>query len=236
MRTTAKILLMLALLLPSTVLAGAPLEGAWSSTDLGGPVTLGRYTEGWEVGGAPMQAGTTFNAASWDGVTLGGLWSYSCAVEGDDAVLIDDSVDAMGFGSRTWKKTFNGGTIWLSGSGPWGNGDPSYTGSIISYVEYETLTYVAFTVIGARTNVQAMATIDGYGTTCLGFSVGNGAKISDTASGPPPANYPALLTPSCSPTAPNGAFWDFAQLVLYIGGCEVGTEESSWSTVKSQYR
>lgn len=236
MNTTAKVLTALLLLCPVLALAGAPLEGSWSSTDLGGPVPLGRYTEGWANGGGAMVAGTVFNAASWDGATLGGMWAYSCAVEGANAVLIDDSVNGAGFGNRTYKKVFNGGTIFLSGAGPWGNGDASYTGSILEYVEYETLTYVAFNVIAARTNVQATATIDGYDTSCLGFSVGNGAKISDTASAPIPASYPALLTTSCSPTAPNGAFWNFSQMTLYIANCSVGTEEHSWGAVKALFR
>ena len=236
MRTMAKVLTALMILCPVLALAGAPLEGSWSTTDLGGPVPLGRYTEGWGAGGGALLAGTVFNAASWDGVTLGGMWSYTCAVEGANAVLIDDSVNIAGFGTKTWKKTFTGGTIWLSGTGPWGNGDPAYTGSIISYVEFETITYAAFNVIASRTNVQASATIDGYASQCLGFTVGNGAKISDTAGGPAPANYPALLTTSCSPTAPNGAFWDFSQLTLYIAQCSVGTEDQSWSSLKALFR
>ena len=236
MRTFAKILSVLLVITPVLAMAGAPLEGAWSTTDLGGPVPLGRYTEGWAAGGGALLAGTVFNAASWDGITLGGMWAYSCAIEGTAAVLIDDSVNGTGFGTRTWRKTFTGGTIWLSGAGPWGNGDAQYTGSILSYVEFETITYVAFNAIAARTNVQATATIDGYDTVCLGFTVGNGAKISDTAGGPAPANYPALLTTSCSPTAPNGAFWDFSQLTLYIANCSVGTEEHTWGSVKSLFR
>jgi hypothetical protein len=231
MRKTAIVLLLLALLLPTLAIAGAPLEGVWKSTDLGGPVPLGRYTEGWMSGGGALLAGTAFNAASWDGTTLGDSWSYHCAVEGANAVLVDDSV-VSGFGTRTWKCTFTGGTIWLSGSGPWGNGDAQYTGPILSYVEYETLTYVAGMVIEARTNVNATAMIEGYETVCLGFTVGNGAKIGD---GLPPANYPPELNSSCG-SAINGAFWDFAQLTLYITNCEVGTQESSWSSVKAQYR
>lgn len=231
MRKFAITLLALAIACPA--LAGAPLTGAWSTTDLGGPVPLGRYTEGWTSGGA-MLAGTTLNAASWDGVTLGGMWSYSCATEGSDAVLISDSVVA-GNGTRTWLKTFSGGTIWLSGAGPWGNGDAYYTGAIDTYTEYETLTYIGGNVIAARTNVSAVASIDGYDTACLGFSVGNGAKVGDTTGGMM-ANYPALLTTSCSPTAPNGAFWNFAQMTLYISTCAVGEETTSWSSMKAMFR
>ncbi len=226
------VLLLLALVIPAVALAGAPLQGSWSSTDLGGIVPLGRYTEGWMAGGGALSAGTTFNAASWDGVSLGSSWSYHCSVEGGDAILIDDSVVA-GNGTRTWKCIFTGGTIWLSGSGPWGNGDPEYTGPILSYVEYETVTYVANVAIAARTNVQATARIDGYDSECLGFTVGNGAKVGD---GLPPANYPPLLYTDCSPTATDGASWDFSQLVLYIASCEVSTEDSSWGALKALYR
>jgi hypothetical protein len=236
MRTIAKTLSVLVILCPALALAGAPLTGSWNSTDLGGIVPVGRYTEGWANDGGALLAGTVFNAASWDGVTLGDSWAYSCAVEANNAVLISDTVSGTGFGNRTWMKTFAGGTIWLSGAGPWANGDAEYVGSIIEYVEYETITYVAFNAIAARTNVSATASIDGYDSVCLGFTVGNGAKVSDTASGPAPANYPALLTATCSPTAPNGAFWNLAQMTLYIANCSVATEEHSWGSVKALFR
>lgn len=237
MRSTAKVALLCALILPSLALAGAPLEGTWSSTDLGGPVPVGRYTESWGAGGGALLTGTMLNASSWDGSTLGGSWAYSCATELTDAVLIDDSVNAQGFGTRTWRKTFSGGTIWLSGSGPWSTGDPEYTGPIMSYVEFETVTYVAFAPIAATTNVQAQAMITGYETLCLGFTVGNGAKIGDSLTGGTlPANYPPLMAPGCNPGGVNGAWWNFAQLTLYITNCSVGTEEQSWGGIKSLYR
>ncbi len=236
MKPTAKALLLLALLLPAIAFAGPPLQGFWQTTDLGGPVPLGRYTEGWTAGGGALLAGTTFNAASWDGVSLGSSWRYTCAVEGADGVLISDTVNGMGFGTRTWLKTFSGGTVWLSGTGPWANGEPQYTGTILSYVEYETVTYVAGSPIAATTNVSATATIDGYDEVCLGFTVGNGAKIGDTSGGTPPANYPALLASDCSPTAPYGAWWNFAQMTLYIDSCTVSAENASWGAVKSLYR
>lgn len=237
MRSTAKAILLFATILPSLALAGAPLEGIWRSTDLGGPVPLGRYTESWETGGGAMQAGTILNASSWDGVLLGGSWAYSCATEPSAAVLLNDSVDALGFGSRTWHKTFVGGQIWLSGSGPWANGDAQYTGSIIAYEEFETVTYVAFLPIAATTNIQASATIEGYDSLCLGFTVGNGAKIGDTLAGAtPPANYPALMVPGCNPGGVNGAWWNLAQLTLYITNCTVGDEDQSWGGLKTQYR
>ncbi|MBU2500324.1 hypothetical protein KJ682_03235 [bacterium] len=235
MRNFATALLALLLLCPTIALAGAPLTGTWSSTDIGGTVPTGRYTEGWDAAGGAMLAGTTLNAASWDGAVLGASWAYSCAIETADAVLIDDSVIA-GNGTRTWKKVFHGGTIWLSGSGPWSTGDPSYTGQILSYVEFETLTYVGGNVIGARTNVTATATIDGYDWACLGFTVGNGTKRGDTDSGPVLADYPDALTTSCSSGASNAAFWDFTQLVLYIDNCTVDTEAQTWSNLKALYR
>lgn len=237
MRSTAKVSLLMVLCIPSLALAGAPLQGIWTSTDLGGTVPVGRYTESWEAGGGALEAGTILNASSWDGVSLGASWAYSCAVEQGDAVLLDDAVNAQGFGTRTWKKTFGGGAIWLSGNGPWANGDPEYTGQIIAYTEFETVTYVAFQPVAATTNVQASASIEGYDTICLGFTVGNGAKVGDTLGGGTlPAGYPPLMLSGCAPGGSNGAWWNFGHLTLYINDCAVGTEDLTWGAVKAQYR
>ncbi len=50
------------------------------------------------------------------------------------------------------------------------------------------------------------------------------------------ANYPALLTTSRSPTAPNGAFWNFAQMTLSIANCTVGEQPTNWSSLKALFR
>jgi hypothetical protein len=170
------------LLLASSALAGAPLNGDYQSTDLGGPIDVGRYTEGWDVGSGAMLAGTTFNAGSWDGANFGAMWRYTCGTLLNDATLLVDNVDVNGNGNRTYMKTFVGGTIWLSGTGPWGNGDAEYSGPIGSYVEFETVQYSAWERTGVVTNVQATASFDGYDGMCVAFSVANGTEVGSTDS------------------------------------------------------
>ncbi len=227
---------LLILLLAEASYAGAPLSGAYQSTDLGGPVYVGRYTEGWTTGGGALQAGTTLNAESWDGLALASQWRYSCSTEGANAVMLVNTVNANGNGSRTYMKTFNGGNIWLSGLGPWANGDPSYPGTITSYVEFETITYANWVPIAAITNIQALAKFDAYPGSCMTFYIGNGSRISTTDLGQPaPANYPGFLDPNCNPTYTLGACWDFFTVTLTINDCALGTERSTWGGIKSMF-
>jgi len=225
------------LLLASSALAGAPLNGDYQSTDLGGPIDVGRYTEGWDVGSGAMLAGTTFNAGSWDGANFGAMWRYTCGTLLSDATLLTDNVDANGNGNRTYMKTFVGGTIWLSGAGPWGNGDAEYSGPIGSYVEFETVQYSAWERTGVVTNVQATASFDGYDGMCVAFSVANGTEVGSTDFGEmKPADYPDFLwAGSCAPGAPEGAWWDMSSITLSINWCAVPTREQSWGAIKAKF-
>jgi len=227
---------LLTLLLAEASFAGSPLSGAYQSTDLGGPVYVGRYSEGWTTGGGAALAGTTLNAESWDGMTLASQWKYWCSTELSNAMLLVNTVNASGNGNRTYMKTFVGGYIWLSGSGPWANGDPDYPGTIVDYKEFETITYQNWVPIAAVTNVQALAKFDAYQSSCMTFYIGNGTRISTTDLGQPaPANYPGFLDPSCNPTYTLGACWDFTSVTLTITDCSVGTESTTWGGIKSLY-
>lgn len=224
------------MLLAGASLAGPPLDGSYDSVDLGGPVFTGRYTEGWDAGGEATGAGTTLNAESWDGTDLGTQWRYWCGTELADGVLISDNVDANGNGNRTYVKTFAGGYIWLSGSGPWANGDPEYTGAIDTYSEVEIVTYVGWVSTAAVTNVQATAHFDGYADACMTFYIGNGSRNATTDNGDPiPTDYPGLLDPNCDATRTEGAFWDFFSVTLSISGCTTPVQETTWGAVKAMY-
>ena len=226
----------LLMLLAGASLAGPPLDGAYKSVDQGGPVYVGRYTEAWSTGGGALLVGTTLNAQSWDGSALGTQWQYWCSTEWADAVLLVNTVNSSGNGNRTYMKTFSHGYIWLSGTGPWANGDPSYPGVIDHYVEFETITYQSWVPIAAITNVQASAHFDAYPSLCMSFYIGNGSRIATTELGNPvPANYPPFIDPSCNPTRTLGASWDFFTITLSIVDCNIGTEESSWGAIKSLF-
>jgi hypothetical protein len=228
---------LLTLLLAGTSVAGPPLEGNYNSVDIGGSVLVGRYTEGWSSGGGAIESGTTLNAESWDvTLLLGTQWRYWCGTQVSDGVLLTNNVDGNGNGNRTYMKTFVGGYIWLSGSGPWANGDPDYPGIIDSYVEFETITYSNWVSTAAVTNVQASAHFDAYPDDCMTFYIGNGSRVATTENGDPiPPNYPDLLDPSCDATRTEGAFWDFFSITLSITECTTPVEETTWGGVKAMY-
>ena len=235
-RSGIAVISLLALLVAGTSLAGPPLDGNYQSTDLGGPVYTGRYTEAWDPGDAAILSGTTLNAESWDGTNLGTQWRYWCGSLIADGVLIVDNVDANGNGNRTYQKIFVGGYIWLSGSGPWANGDPDYPGFIDTYVEFETITYDQWVPVAAVTNVQSSAHFDAYTDNCMTFYIGNGSQAASTDLGDPvPADYPDLLDMNCGATRTDGAFWDFFSITLSITGCATPVHETSWGAVKAMY-
>jgi len=235
--TTFAILAVLALTV-SASLAGPPLPGNYMSTDIGGTIPPGRYTEGWDLGGGALLGGTTQNCGSWDGSSLGGVWKYTCGTATGPATLLYNTVNAQGYGVRGYMIPYVGGTFWLSGTGPWANGDPDYPGVFDSYVEFETITYSAWVPISAVTNVQSAAHFDNYGTFCMGFSIGNGSRVGTTDLGNVmPAGYPAMLDPTCAPTRTLGAWWDFTSITIVLTpDCATPAKPSTWGSLKSIYR
>ncbi len=223
--------------LAAAAIAGPPVNGIYQSTDVGGTLNMGRYSEAWDAGGAALGIGTTLHAQSWDGMNLGLEWSYSCGTIQNTPYLISNTVNPVtGNGYKIYSKNFVGGTIWLSGTGPWAGGDAFYSGPILSYTEIETVQYANFEHIHAVTNVSAIAAIEGYNDLCLAFSVANGVEVGSTdLGGVKPADYPTFLAENCDPTRVEGAWWDMMSLSLQIDGCAVGNSESTWGTVKSLY-
>lgn len=218
--------------------AGAPVPGTYQSSDLGGVIPAGRYSESWVAGGGPLSAGTTQNCGSWDGASLGTVWSYTCGTALGPATVLFDNVDGSGNGNRTYKKEFFGGTFWLSGTGPWANGDVAYPGHFDTYVEYETVQYVGGVAVAAVTNVQTSARFDAYPSQCMSFSIANGARIGTTDLGDvKPAGYPAFLADDCSETRTLGAWWNMNSLTVSItSGCATGARTTTWGALKTTYR
>jgi hypothetical protein len=240
MRHLATLLLLVGALglLAASAFAAAPLPGNYQSTDLGGTIPTGRYTEGWASGGGALLAGTTMNCQSWDGAALGGVWRYTCGTAIAPATLIVNTVDANGNGNRTYMCSFIGGTLWLSGTGPWANGDASYPGHFDTYTEYETIQYVNWVPIAAVTNVMNTAHFDAYPTICMSFSISNGTRVGTTdLGGSKPATYPDFLDASCAATPTLGAWWNMTAVTISVtSGCTVPAQQSTWGALKSLYR
>jgi hypothetical protein len=240
MRTTVTGILLVGMILlgAATAFAGAPLSGDYKSSDLGGPISTGRYTEGWAAGGSALSVGTTHNAQSWNGTALGTEWRYTCGRQLTPAILLFDAVNGSGNGNRTYMCTFTGGTIWMSGAGPWGNGDPSYSGPIDTYKEFETIQYSGGAVVGSVTNVQAVAHFDGYPASCVAFAISNGTLVGGTAfGGTLPANYPGLLDGStCAATMTHGAWWNMCGITLSLSNCATPAKVGSWGSLRKLYR
>lgn len=241
MKKTVTTIVVLAFLagLATLAVAGPPLPGVYKTTDMGGPVSTGRYTEGWDAGGGALLPGTTLDAESWNGSTLGTEWRYWCATTSAPGDLLTDTVDGSGNGSRTYRKVFVGGSIWLSGSGPWANGDADYPGTIDSYVEYETVHFFGGVEVNAVTNVQATAHFDAYPASCMTFYVSNGVRIGSTdLGGSLPPDYPGFLSAgACAPNMPNGAWWNMMTMTLSVTqGCATPVEASTWGAIKTLYR
>jgi len=232
----AVIVILLSVLISAPALAQAPLDGTYKSTDLGGSMLPGRYSESWFPG--PLAVNNTLNEESWDGATLGTQWHWYCPwIVGK--LLLVSTVDGFGNGQKIWKVTYTGGYCWLDGAGPWGGGDASYLADINTWVAIVTETYAAFVEVGTVRNHNASATFQNYPQECMSLSVTNAEKLGDTSGGGGlPANFPAFWDwVPCAPAATPGEWGDIDGITFNILGCEtVSVTETSWGAVKAMYR
>jgi hypothetical protein len=230
----AVIVILLSVLISAPALAGAPVNGIYKSTDLGGLMLPGRYSESWFPG--PLAVNNTLNEQSWDGATLGTQWHWYCPWIVGKA-LQSDNVNVLGNGQKVWIVTYTGGYCWLDGGGPWAGGDASYLANINTWTATVTETYSAFVEVGTVRNHSANATFIGFNQECMDLNVTNVEKLGDTNGGPLPATFPLFWNwIGCAPTASPGEWGDVDGITFVILGCTVGVEESSWGAVKAMYR
>jgi hypothetical protein len=231
----AVIVILLSVLASVPALAGPPNNGTYKSTDIGGSMLPGRYSEYWF--GTPLAVNNTLNEQSWDGATLGSEWHWYCPWI-QSKVLLVNTVNGAGNGQKIWRVTYTGGYCWLSNTGPWGGTDPSYLANINTWVAIVTETYAAFVEVGTVRNHNATATFTNYNLECMSLDVTNIEKLGDTTDGPLPANFPVFWDWFvCAPTAGSGEWGDVDAITFIITGCEtVGAETKSWGAVKSLYR
>jgi hypothetical protein len=230
------IVFLLALLVVVPAYAGPPINGTYTSTDIGGTMLPGRYSESWAGPNGRQQIGNITNKQSWNGTTLGTQWWMYCASLSAAPVLLFDGVDGSGNGFRIYESDFTGGLCVLDGSGPWGGGDASYIAPYTSYSETNTLTYQNFQVVGATATVVHMtAQFIPYGDDCMSLVINNNEELGTTDGGPETANYPAFLDGGCSATRTHGSWGDSDSFTLTISGCTIPTRTSTWGQIKALY-
>jgi len=232
------IVFLFVLVAASPVFAGPPLNGTYQTTDLGGTMLTGRYSESWSAPNGELQLGNTTNKLSWDGFTLGTEWWMYCADISAPPFLLFDTVDGNGNGQKQYLVMYQGGICILDGNGPWGDGsEPSYTALYDAYSEIKLFTYENFQIVGMVASANLTATIIGWNDLCMTLSISNGEMLGSTDSEAKPPNYPDFLAPStCAPTRTLGTWGEADEFTLIVEGCTIATEESTWGAIKALYK
>ena len=221
--------------LATSALAGPPLTGVYTSE--AGQVSHGRHTESFANDGDFLTVGNAINAASWNNVTLGVQWSYSCP-DISSTLLVADLVNPItGDGQKIYKKYFTDGTFTMNGTGEaWDGGDATYTGVIDYYSETTTIIFSNFQRVNAVTDILWSGFFDGYGYPCVQWAA-NGATLGDTSDGSTlPAGFPPFVDPTdCSLGRTHGIWWQDSDVTMTISSCTVPVEPSSWGNIKALY-
>jgi hypothetical protein len=231
------IVFLFALLVVTPVSADPPIDGTYQSTDLGGLMLIGRYTESWSMANGELQLGNTTNKLSWDGATLGTQWWMYCADISVPPLLLLDTVDVNGNGQRQYLVTYQGGICILDGNGPWGNGsEPSYTALYDTYSEIKLFQFSNFQIVGMTASASMQASFIGFSNACMSLSISNQERYDDTDNIAKPPNFPDFLAPStCAPTRTMGSWGEADEFTLIVTGCTVASEESTWGAIKALY-
>jgi len=236
MRIVLTLFLCIAVSVPA--LAGPPANGTYTSTDIGGTMLPGRYSESWYP--TKLSVNNTLNEQSWNGSTLGTQWHWYCPWVIVPPTLLLNTVNGLGNGQKIWKVTYSGGYCWLDGAGPWAGGDPFYLANITTWTAIVTETYASFVEVGTVRNHDASATFTGYTSECMSLSVTNTEKLGDTNGGPLASNYPDFWYWSpcvdIGTTGP-GEWGDVDSITYTIFGCTpLATQPTTWGAVKSMYK
>lgn len=227
----------LAVIVAVPAFAGAPTNGTYKSTDLGGLMLQGRYTESWNP--SKLMVGNTLNEASWNGAALATQWYWSCPYIVAAPALVYDGV-VGGNGIRVWSVVYNGGTGWLDGAGPWqnvGDPEPSYGITIDTWAATIQETYSGGVLVGSVRTHNASGTFVGFNESCLALVISNTEMLGPFAGEMVPPNFPDFIDQNCIVTGVTGEWGDVENITFTIDSCEtVGTEEATWGQVKSLYR
>ena len=237
MRQLVVVALASALLALPLAAGAAPVNGIYTSTDLGGQLLTGRAST-WRPGinsGLPH----ILHAQSWDGSALGTQWEINCPAENVNFQVQDNRVN--GVGTIVYTSNFTGGTFtFFPGGWPWGDGSGTLlTTTLVTTVQYIFISNVS-TPVGAVVNGNSAGTF--VGGCALTFAIGNGVGVGETTSLNPaltkPADYPTFLDASCGPAGPSQQFGTWGNVITITMGinCPVATDDAAWGAIKTLYR
>ena len=229
MKSTATVLFLC--LVAGAALAACPdADGLFTYAD--GSLMPGRASEAWCDGNAG-ETGNTQSAYSWDGSALGTEWRiWGMEIDAAGPTLLYSTVNANGDGIAAYSTNYDGGQIWLSKDGAWGDGVNDLAGTITyCHVDIQ-ITYLGGVPVQTNSNIMMTGGIDDCANNCVvEYIVTNAALAWSSAWGTTmPGDYPALL---CS--ASIGELFDVCCPRLSLS-CAVPNETRSWGGLKTLYR
>jgi hypothetical protein len=217
-----------------------PVDGEYQSTDIGGPMYTGVFSESW-TGDSPSHGvvGNTIIASSTDGPAVGTQWEVWCASISAPPVELSDTRDVNGDGVVIWSAAYDNGLFWLFGEGPWGApGVSDFHGVVSAMVIQTTFTWVG----GVVTTITSEITLSGefdagsWDGKCLDLNA-TGVLDGTTDLDTKPEDFPAFMESGCAPSPNNQGAWGyFGALTLEILDCgPTPVENTTWGSVKAMY-
>jgi len=222
------------IILIAAPLMAQPIPGVYKSTDLGGTMLTGRYSESWTIADGRLMAGNTTNKMSWNGSALSTQWWMYCAqLFGAPNLLFSSVVGGNGF--EIWQADYIGGLCVLLPGGPWDGGGAPYTAPYDNYQETVTINYVGGDISSINSNISFQATFIGYND-CMELTISNNVEQGSTDDRPLDLDYPGFLDTGCAATRTLGSWGDATDFTLnIIGECTVATHEKTWGSIKALY-
>jgi len=234
MKRVATTLAALAGLFVASLALAVPVDGTYTSTDLGGQLLTGRAST--HRTGINSGLPHVLHAQSWNGAVLGTQWEIRCPTSAV-GFSVQDNRDGSGTGTVVYTSTYSGGTFTFHPGGwPWGDG----TGTLGSTLLITTVQFVSWNPVAAVVNGNTSGAFDGG--CALTFAIGNGVGVGETTSLNPlitkPADYPVFLDGTCNPAAANLQFgtWGTVITVTMNIDCATGARQSTWGRIKTIYR
>jgi hypothetical protein len=172
----------------AAVWAGPPLNGTWKSTN--SDFDEGTATTKWAPVTITWASGNVIYGQSYNGGFTND-WTINCPTVSRSSRSARRSERT---GNFTYMITYTGGYVTLGGPGnPWNGGDAVYTGTIDSYVEIRTIQTASNLIVGAVSDHNVSAHIQGYTESCVAWAIGNGVLRGGTSPSLPKAfNYGVL--------------------------------------------